>query len=55
MKNILNNWKTTAAGLLALAAALAPVWAPSWIAQKIQMSAAAIAATGLLAAKDAGK
>ncbi|HLH17404.1 MAG TPA: hypothetical protein VKX45_09305 [Bryobacteraceae bacterium] len=52
MNHILQNWKTTLAGLLALAASLAPIWAPGTVATKIQMTAAAFAASGLLVAKD---
>jgi hypothetical protein len=53
MKPLLTNWKTTVAGLLTIAAALAPIWAPAALASKIQASALAIAGTGLLAAHDA--
>lgn len=52
MNTLVTNWKTTLAGLLALAASLAPIWAPSGIASKLQTSAAIIAASGLIAAKD---
>lgn len=52
MNSLVTNWKTTVTGLLALAASLAPLWAPSEIAAKIQSSAAIIAASGLIAAKD---
>ena len=55
MNTLVNNWKTTVAGLLALAASLAPVWAPSTIATKIQASAAVFAASGLIASKDHDK
>lgn len=50
--NLITNWKTTAAGVLTLAAALAPIWAPPHIAAKIQASAAVFTASGLLLAKD---
>lgn len=53
--NIARNWKTTAAGVLALAALLAPIWAPPAIAEKVQKTAAAFSAAGLLAAKDGDK
>ena len=52
MNTFVNNWKTTAAGLLALAASLAPIWAPPELASKIQASAAVFVASGLIAAKD---
>jgi hypothetical protein len=52
MNTLVTNWKTTLAGLLALAASLAPVWAPSSIATKLQASAAVFAASGLIASKD---
>jgi hypothetical protein len=52
MNSLVTNWKTTVAGLLALAASLAPVWAPSNIAAKLQASAAIFAASGLIASKD---
>jgi hypothetical protein len=55
MKNAATNWKTTAAGLLALAAALAAIWAPPELARKIQVTAGVFAASGLVAAKDAGR
>jgi hypothetical protein len=48
----LKNWKTTAAGILALLASLAPIWAPPAVASKIQASAAVFAASGLIASKD---
>ena len=52
MNHILQNWKTTLAGLLALAASLAPIWAPGPVATKLQMTAAVFAASGLMMAKD---
>jgi len=52
MTNLLKNWKTTAAGLLALAATLAPVWAPAGVSAKIQATAAVFAASGLMVSKD---
>ena len=52
MNALLKNWKTTLAGLLTLAAALAPIWAPPQISAKIQASAAVFAASGLIASKD---
>jgi hypothetical protein len=52
MSNFFKNWKTTVAGLLTLAAALAPIWASSAASSKIQSSAAIFAASGLLASKD---
>jgi hypothetical protein len=52
MSNALKNWKTTAAGLLALAASLAPIWAPKAVSSKIQATAAVFAASGLVASKD---
>ena len=55
MNTLTDNWKTTLAGLLALAASLAPVWAPANIATKIQTSAAVFAASGLIASKDHDK
>ncbi len=55
MKNATTNWKTTAAGVLALAAALAAIWAPPEVARKIQISAGVFAASGLVAARDAGR
>jgi len=55
MNTLVSNWKTTVAGLLALAASLAPVWAPSAIAAKLQASAAIFAASGLIVSKDSDK
>jgi hypothetical protein len=55
MKNIFTNWKTTLAGLLALAASLAPVWAPGSISPKLQATAAIFAASGLVVSKDNDK
>jgi hypothetical protein len=52
MSKILKNWKTTAAGLLTLAATLAPIWAPGTVSSKIQASAAIFAASGLVVSKD---
>ena len=52
MKNFLQNWKTTVAGLFALAASLAPIWAPGNVASKIQASAGVFAAAGLVVSKD---
>jgi hypothetical protein len=52
MSNILKNWKTTVAGLFALAASLAPIWAPGTVSNKIQATAGIFAATGLVASKD---
>jgi hypothetical protein len=52
MNNIFKNWKTTVAGLLALAASLAPVWAPGSISPKLQATAAIFAASGLVVSKD---
>jgi hypothetical protein len=53
--NALKSWKTTLAGVLTLAAAVAPIWAPAAIAAKIQATAAVFAASGLIAAKDGEK
>jgi hypothetical protein len=39
-------------GLLAIAAALAPVWAPPKFSEKIQQSAIVLAGGGLLASAD---
>jgi hypothetical protein len=55
MNTIMTNWKTTAAGALTLAAALAPIWAPPDLAHKLQMSAGVFVASGLLAAKDGNR
>jgi hypothetical protein len=52
MSAILKNWKTTAAGLLTLAAALAPIWAPGKVSSKVQATAAVFAASGLVVSKD---
>lgn len=52
MKSFLKNWKTTAAGLLALAASLAPIWAPGGVSAKIQATAGVFAASGLVVSKD---
>jgi hypothetical protein len=52
MKDFFKNWKTTAAGLLTLAAALAPIWAPSTVSSKVQATAAIFAASGLVVSKD---
>jgi hypothetical protein len=52
MKNLLKNWKTTLAGLITLAASLAPIWAPGKVSSKIQSTATAFAAAGLIASKD---
>jgi hypothetical protein len=52
MTNLFKNWKTTAAGLLTLAAALAPIWASSAVSSKIQATAAIFAASGLVVSKD---
>jgi len=52
MRTLVQNWKTTLAGLLALAASLAPIWAPGPIATKIQMTASVFAASGLVVSKD---
>jgi len=46
------NWRTTVAGVLTLAAAIAPIWAPKDLSAKIQATAAVFAASGLVAAKD---
>ncbi|HLH17401.1 MAG TPA: hypothetical protein VKX45_09290 [Bryobacteraceae bacterium] len=51
----MTNWKTTAAGLLTLAAALAPIWATPELARKLEMTAGVLAASGLVAAKDANR
>jgi len=55
MSSLLKNWKTTAAGLLALAASLAPIWAPGTVSSKIQATAGVFAASGLVASKDHDK
>ena len=52
MEDFLKNWKTTLAGLLALAASLAPIWAPAGVASKIQATAGIFAASGLVVSKD---
>lgn len=52
MSKLLKNWKTTAAGLLALAASLAPIWAPASMSSKIQATAGVFAASGLVVSKD---
>jgi len=52
MKTILSSPRTSALGILALALALASIWAPPQYQQKIQATAAAIGASGLLVAKD---
>jgi len=46
------NWKTNLLGALALAMALGQIWAPAGLQSKIQQTAAALTAAGLLAAKD---
>lgn len=48
----MKNWKTTLAGLFTLVCAIAPIWAPPEMAHKLQATAAACAACGLIAAKD---
>ena len=52
MAKLLKNWKTTAAGVLTLAAALAPIWAPGKVSTRIQATAAVFAASGLVVSKD---
>jgi hypothetical protein len=52
MNKIFKNWKTTTAGLLALAASLAPIWAPGSVSSKIQATAGIFAASGLVVSKD---
>lgn len=49
------NPVTTVLGILTMALALAPVWAPADYAAKIQASAALLAGGGLVAATDARK
>jgi hypothetical protein len=52
MTNLCKNWKTTLAGVLALAASLAPIWAPGGVSSKVQATAGVFAASGLLVSKD---
>ena len=52
MEDFLKNWKTTLAGLLALAASLAPIWAPASFSSKLQATAGVFAASGLMVSKD---
>lgn len=46
---------TTIFGILAIAATLAPVWAPAEYASRIQASAAILTSGGLIAAADGRK
>lgn len=49
------NPVTTIFGILTIAAALAPIWAPANLSAKIQKSALALTGAGLVAAKDGNK
>lgn len=46
------NWKTSLAGAIVCALALAKIWAPADYQQKIQETSLALAGVGLVAAKD---
>lgn len=55
VQNAKANPITSFLGILALAASIAPIWAPANISGKIQQTAATAAGLGLIFAPDAGK
>ncbi len=51
----MKNWRTSTLGLIALAVALSSIWAPPAYQSKVQATAIAIGASGLIPAADAKK
>lgn len=54
MQNLLKNWKTTLAGLVAIAGVIAATWLPEY-ADEVAKVTGVLVGLGLLAAKDGNK
>lgn len=54
MQNMLKNWKTTLAGLVAIAGVITATWLPEY-ADEVAKVTGVLVGLGLLAAKDGNK